>query len=65
MIMLENDELKKLFHETAEEVQDDWNCGGLADAFPSNDPEEGFYECFAWDIFLKMLEKLGMKGEIP
>ena len=59
--MLENDELKKLFHETAIEVQDDWNCGGLADGWMGGDPEEGFYERFAWDIFLKMLEKLGIE----
>lgn len=57
------EKLKKLFHNTAEEVEESWNCGGLADAWWSstNDPEEGFYERFAWEIFLKMLEKLGVE----
>lgn len=55
------EKLKKLFNETAIEVQSDWNCGGLADAWMTGDPEEGFYERFAWEIFLKMIEKLGVK----
>ena len=54
-------DLKKLFHETAEEVEESWNCGGLADTWWGNgDPGEGFYERFAWEIFLKMLDKLGI-----
>lgn len=36
------------FHEIAEAVQDEMRVGGLADAFPRKDPEDGFYERFAW-----------------
>jgi hypothetical protein len=48
-------EIKLHFHKACEQIEAEWNCGGLADS-PNGDPEEGFYERFAYEVFYRFLD---------
>jgi len=48
-------EIKFHFHKACQEIESEMNCSGLADSY-NGDPEEGFYEYFAYKVFFKFLE---------
>ena len=43
---------KKRFHEIAEEIEREWDVGGLADGV-----ENGFYERFAFEVCKRYIQR--------
>lgn len=54
-VKIKEREFKFHFHKACQEVESELNCAGLADSY-TGDPEEGFYEDFAYKVFFRFLE---------